>query len=201
MNKFTFLLLCYLVLCCHIISAQGWQWGLGSTNPGGECYPEAAATDHSGNFYVTANVFPVLLGSTFTSNYGTLALTDTGGLSQMVIIKTNSEGNYKWVIGTQGTYVSPVDITTDESGNVYVLGTYSTGPMRLGSSVLTDSTGGDVYFIAKSDSNGYVLWARNIGPGNYYSGDLIKAGGLRTDNQGNIFLLYINIIVFIAQCR
>jgi hypothetical protein len=75
----------------------------------------------------------------------------------------DADNSWAWAtkIGPQGyDYGSAVAAYTD--GSVYVTGSF-TGTATFGSTTLTSSTGLPDMFLAKYDSNGSVLWAKNAG--------------------------------------
>ncbi|HRI71586.1 MAG TPA: SBBP repeat-containing protein [Polyangium sp.] len=72
-------------------------------------------------------------------------------------------------------------ITVDKSGNVIMAGAFG-GTINFGGTTLT-SAGGDDAFIAKFNSGGQLLWAKEYGDG---KGQNI--GGVGTDGNGNIYI-------------
>lgn len=76
------------------------------------------------------------------------------------------------------------DIASNTTGDIYVVGRYSTA-MTFGSVVLNTTTALDIEaFIAKLDANGAVLWVRRVTtPG--LSSDLF--GTVAVDSQGNVY--------------
>jgi hypothetical protein len=72
--------------------------------------------------------------------------------------------------------------TTDDLGNIYVTGTYSSPSITFGAFTLTNSGVSDIY-IVKFDANGNVLWALGVGgTGEEYG------WGTTIDDFGNVYV-------------
>jgi uncharacterized repeat protein (TIGR01451 family) len=105
-------------------------------------------------------------GSNFTYNGQVLSGIDSNGQygGEGVLLKVNSNGDYIW--HDSGSIASSFSaVTTDASGNVYLTG-YFHQSMTLGgiTTVSNPSTGYTVdYFVAKYQSNGVLIWAKNAG--------------------------------------
>lgn len=108
----------------------------------------------------------------------------------MLLVTLNSFGQlalWDWVKkqnagGSDNEYAK--SITSDAMGNTYILGSFASKSITLGSYVLTNkySPTEDIY-IAKYDSQGNVLWAKSAGS------DLGDYGqSIDVDNFGNIFI-------------
>jgi uncharacterized delta-60 repeat protein len=131
-----------------------WQRTLGSS---GLEIGHAITVDTSNNVYVTG----------YTSSSG-------AGSYDLVLAKYNSSGTIQWQRTLGGSLVEEGRaLTTDSSGNVYVLGH-------------TSSVGGGNYdmFLVKYDSSGTVQWQRVIGEDGFDS-----PGGVVTDSSGNVYLV------------
>jgi len=72
-------------------------------------------------------------------------------------------------------------ITTDGSGNIYIVGEFSSPNCTFGSNILTNNGNRDM-FLAKYDPFGNVIWAKSAG------GTEDDAGiSICTDNEGDIY--------------
>jgi Domain of unknown function (DUF4114)/Beta-propeller repeat len=71
-------------------------------------------------------------------------------------------------------------ITTDASGNTYVMGDFS-DTVTFGNTILTGA-GGNTSFIAKLDSSGNVLWAQKLDGSSYNT-----SSGITVDSSGNTY--------------
>jgi hypothetical protein len=167
-------------------------------------YGYGIATDSSGNVYITGssisglltiNSFDSVVGGVITTNaYGTLPY---GSPSCVFIVKYDTNGQALWATNTSGSsYDEGNSITTDSSGNVYIIGYYNSAPLTINS---FDSVGGGVItltpygalsnsgiyntFIVKYDTNGQALWATKIGGGGADIGFSIA-----TDSSGNVYI-------------
>jgi hypothetical protein len=129
------------------------------------------ATDSSGNVYLTGDTSGKLgdqrygEGDAWVAKYdssGTLLWTQQIGTSSSDILTPNSD--ISW------------DIATDNSGNVYFTG-WTTG--KLGDQQYGDYDG----WIAKYDSNGTLLWIRQLGTNEFDTSYDIAA-----DSRGNVYL-------------
>ena len=132
----------YITIKYNANGAQLWvkQYG------GGGAY--ALAVDNSNNIYV--------IGSSW----------DINGLFNIVTVKYNSSGIQQWVANTGGR---PNDITTDNSGNIYITG----------------SNGYDG-FTLKYNSSGIEQW-KKIYTSDYYNGiDVFQA--IQSDKNNNIYV-------------
>ena len=109
----------------------------------------------------------------------------SAGLTDFFIVKYDGEINLLWAKGVGGTLSDAGNgITVDDSGNVYVTGTYSDtvdfDPAE-GVSTLT-SAGNDDIFILKLDRDGDFIWAKSIG------GPLQESSfDIAVDTSGNVF--------------
>ena len=75
-------------------------------------------------------------------------------------------------------------VVADASGNIYIYGAFVSPTITFGSITLTNETGSDI-FIVKYNSNGNVLWAKDVSlPTN--GEDLLQT--LTLDPSGNIYL-------------
>ena len=145
------------------------------------------ASDTFGNIYV-AGFFE---SSTF--NIGTYTFsnpgTGSGTSTDFFVAKYNSAGSVQWAIAGGGPqYEEATSITTDLAGNIYVTGFFDSPTITIGSFTLTNSnpTGNNSVFIAKINSLGTVLWAKNsVGT---LSSSLQVPRGIKTDVSGNVFL-------------
>jgi len=81
--------------------------------------------------------------------------------------------------GTDSDY--GYDVATDSSGNSYVTGLFM-GTVTFGSTTITSNGDRDV-FIAKLDTNGNHLWAKQAGGATYDNGI-----GIATDSCGNSYV-------------
>lgn len=104
------------------------------------------------------------------------------GSRDVFITKTDSNGNYVWVV-TDGGPSSDFGegIATDEFDNLYVVGT-TTDSAYYGNIGMLSDADGDV-LIAKYDQNGNVLWAKNFTGDNW---DFAKE--VECDQNGNIYV-------------
>ena len=121
----------------------------------------SVARDAAGNIYVTGSfqgtaTFGPLPGQTLTS----------AGVGDIFLAKYDLAGNLQWVKQMGGTgNDTGTDIQVDAAGNVLISGSFNTTvdfDPNAGTSNLT-SAGSTDAFVAKYDSNGNLIWARQLG--------------------------------------
>ncbi|MBD1940078.1 DUF4347 domain-containing protein, partial [Microcoleus sp. FACHB-68] len=140
------------------------------------------AVDSSGNVYI-ASAFTGTVD--FDPGAGTFNLTSNSGSPDAFILKLNADGSFAWVKQMGGSsWDIPYSITVDSSGNVYTTGSFSgTADFDPGAGTLNlTSAGGDNIFVNKLDTNGSLLWAKQLGgSGNAYGRDIA------VDSSGNVY--------------
>ncbi len=151
-----------------------------STHTGSD-YGEAGYSvrhDPQGNILVTGG-----FGST-TLTFGNTTLINQGW-ANLFLAKYTASGAVTWARSAGGNNVDEAyRICTDQGGNIYLAGYFTSASIAFGSTTLMNSASGtsDV-FIAKYNGNGIAQWA-------------LKAGGtewespyaLGCDNTGNLFV-------------
>lgn len=107
------------------------------------------------------------------------------GWDEMFVCKLNSNGDFLWARGTEGTqYTEGYDIVVDDFGYLYSVGLFSQvvdfNPNSGGFPITTQ--GNNDIFINKLDTAGNFIWTVSIG-GNGYD----AAYGITTDDDGNVY--------------
>jgi hypothetical protein len=143
------------------------------------CY--GIAIDDNSNAYLTGSFdSPSMI-------FGSDTLIKTGDID-IFILKYDSSGDALWAKGIGGTGINNYQwgqsITTDHSGNVYVLGNFFSGDtIILGNDTLFHPQGGYDIFVAKFDASGNEVWAKSAEGDNNDFG-----GGIVTDASGNVYI-------------
>lgn len=120
----------------------------------------SVCTDATGDVYVTGEFYSP------TMAFGTTTLTNAGTYDTF-IAKYDSNGNVLWAKRVGGPlWDESMKITSDPTGNIYLVGRYQSFSLMFGSTTLTNAGQFDIYF-AKYDSNGNVLWAKSFGSSNH----------------------------------
>lgn len=153
-----------------------WARGLGST-AGGD-FTGGITTDASSNVYVsgTYQAANMIIGTTTLTPYGNY---------DAFIAKYNTSGTAQWaakVGGGSDDY--GYDVSTDATGNAYMIGTFSGTTIAVGSTNLTNANPGsstDV-FAAKYSPTGAVLWSTKAGGTGNENGATIVS-----DPVGNVY--------------
>jgi hypothetical protein len=146
-----------------------------------------------GAMRVNKNGEPHLTGRfSGTSNFGGTTLT-SNSTGNIFVLACNNSGNTKWAISFTKT-TAGLDgghrVDFDTQNNVYVAGWFRGNADfdgKSGTAILTSNgtnDAGDV-FLAKYNSNGDYLWAKNIGGVVSGADNLAICAGLGVDSQGN----------------
>ncbi len=148
----------------------------------------AIGVDSTGNVYVGGQFSGTV---DFDPGVGTANRTSSGD-SDPFIMKFDSAGNFVWAEQFAGTSAGPwagfpdsiASLAIDPSGNILATGSFTgsidfdpgAGVFELVSSSSLDG------FIAKIDSNGNFVWAKQIG-----TDKVLFSQGLTTDSAGNVY--------------
>ena len=146
-----------------------------NTQNGSDMYARGISVDASGHIYVTG-------GSTNRLVFGTIQGPTVG----VFVTKLDDMGNFLWVKGSE--YDQPyssrgLDIAVDTLGNNYITGSFQ-GTLVLGNITLISNGENDI-FIAKLDTNGNFIWAKQAGGASNYA-DL--GNGIIIDAAGNSYI-------------
>ena len=140
----------------------------------------AVNTDATGNVY---------LGGAFGCNtitIGTTTLSNgfNNGYYNIFLAKFDSAGNVLWAKSAGGPNGAGFinSASTDASGNTYVTGYFNSTDMTFGNDTITNNGTGNT-FLAKYDSSGNVIWAKDAGG---ISDD--EANSVAADNFGNVYI-------------
>ena len=130
---------------------------------GGE--PYGITSDRFGNVFVTGS------WDAASINFGGHTLTDTNSSDgKFFLAKYNTNGNAMWVQGLKDSLeVTGETLCTDDAGNVYIAGVFSSPTLVIGSTILinADPSGTtDDIFLVKYDSLGSLKWAERFGGNN-----------------------------------
>jgi len=133
----------------------------------GDDYGQSVTTDLQGNCYVAG--FFHSLSITFDTinlvNYDQSVWT----YADIFLVKYNAEGNVIWAKkagGIKGDFAQSV--SSDTIGNVYMGGNFFGSTATFDNIILTNSNlAGTSVFLAKYNSDGNVLWAKNSVGSNY----------------------------------
>jgi len=172
------LLLISTILLYSILSnaqSPNWLWAksAGGTNPD---QGNSITTDAVGNIYVTGEF------NSSSITFGTTTL-QSAGLSDMFIVKYDAFGNVLWAKSNGGISNDwGTNITTDITGNIYVIGSYLSPSIVFGTNTLTNVGDFDI-FIIKYDPFGNELWAKSFGS---LSQDYAQS--ITCDAIGNIYV-------------
>lgn len=157
-------------------------WAKSAFSTGANTYGSSISIDQSGNCYVGGTTDGT------TANFGTFTITNNHpGGSNALIAKYNSSGTEQWVSnavsGPEGnqTYC----ITTDNSGNSYISGWFTSPTVSFGGIVLNSSAYGDNIFLVKYSASGQVTNAYGFSGGGMSGG---YGNGICSDNSGNAYL-------------
>ncbi|MDD3633051.1 MAG: SBBP repeat-containing protein [Candidatus Cloacimonetes bacterium] len=161
------------IFVAKLDSSGNWLW---AKKAGGTCSESglSIATDSSGNSYVIGGFWE-------TASFGSMIL-ESNGNADIFVAKLDSSGNWLWAKKAGGTYSDEGwGIAIDSSGNSYVTG-YFEGTASFGTTTLTSSEDIDI-FIAKLDSGGNWLWAKQAG-GSYWD----MGYSIAIDSSGNSYV-------------
>lgn len=166
-RRFAFLLHVLFSISSLALSAQTWRWAAGSSCPKGAMESWAVAVDGLGNVYSAGIPSSTLVPfDSVKCIFGS----DTVAGKEIVIVSTDSTGNYRWALGSN--YGQVLDLATDSHNNLYVFG-ICFGSMTLGSYSIS-GTGG---FCARITSAGTVLWLRKICDSSSFSAGCVDGSG------------------------
>ncbi len=150
-----------------------WAQSFGGSNVD-DVY-DGISVDAGGNVYTTG----FFQG---TANFGDFTLTSVGD-EDIFVAKQDSTGKVLWAQAMGGPSVdSAYGIAMDRVGNVYITGSFR-GTAIFGSTTLTSGGVRDI-FVIKLDSNGNVLWARDMGRGSSLFNDVY---GIAVDDAHNVY--------------
>lgn len=138
-------------------------------------YARSISVDETGNIYITG-----------TFKYSTLFLDSitlkSSGQTDIFLAKYNSKGKVMWAKNLGGEYDDYIhSVSTDGSGNIYVVGEFKSKSFKLDSITLSNNGMEDI-FLAKYDLNGNIQWAKKAG-----GGSKDYALSVANDNKGNIY--------------
>ncbi len=175
MKRIIFSVLC---LQCAFVNAQYYAWAKAMT--GGFSEGNFITVDATGNVYTTGN-----FNDTVDFDPGvSVANLISNGSDDIFISKLDVNGNYVWAksIGG-GKHDESACIAVDESGNVYVTGSFrDTVDFDPGIGLIPLVAHNLDIFILKLDASGNFVWAKRIG-GNFADG----GEGIKLDRVGNIY--------------
>ncbi|MCK9610989.1 MAG: SBBP repeat-containing protein [Candidatus Cloacimonas sp.] len=161
-----------------------WLW---AKKAGGTDFDfgNSIAVDANGNSYVTG----YFSGS---ANFGTTTLTSSSEYyTEIYVAKLDINGNWLWANKAGGTgWDYGYGIAVDANGNSYVTGAFAESAI-FGTTTLTSNGGSDI-FVAKLDSSGNWLWAKQAGGTDYDDGY-----GIVVDINGNS---YVTGIFYSSNC-
>jgi len=135
--------------------------------------------DASGSIYVVGTT----RSNTGIASNGSYKTSNSGD-GDAFLVKFNGNGSRQW-----GTYFGGAGsdlgngVTTDNIGNVYIVGETSSKTGIATSDAYQTFLGGDDAFLAKFSSKGIIQWST------YFGGPAIDRGmGVATDASGNVFI-------------
>jgi hypothetical protein len=164
----------YFVTKYDVDSNMVWvrQVGCGT---GAYCPAYGISTDiNTGNSYVAGTATAGLSGQTQSGN------------EDYFVVKYDTNGNLVWTrqVGAAGGFTRGLAIANDVNGNSYV-----TGYTTVGLSGQTQSGTRD-YYIAKYDTNGNLIWTRQVGA----VGGNTQGFAIASDTAGNSYVTgYTNV--------
>ncbi|MCE3226133.1 MAG: hypothetical protein K0S32_684 [Bacteroidetes bacterium] len=138
------------------------------------------ATDASGNIY-TVGTFSYI--ADIDPGPGSQTVASVGG-EDIYVVKQNSSGSLIWAKSFGGSDLdTPAGIGVDNSGNVYISGTYW-GNIDLDPSAATYSfsPGSIEVFVLKLDASGNFVWGKSMG-----GGFDDNATAMCIDGSGNVY--------------
>lgn len=156
------------------------------TTLGDAVFPRSVSTDASGNFYIAGDFI-----GTIDFNPDTVASYKfTSSVENGFLLKLAADGSFQWakqIGGVDGnslinSYNYANAVAADGASNVLLAGSFM-GSITMGSTTLASNGYSDI-FIAKLDSSGNYLWAKNIG--NSWDGD--RANRVTVDAANNVYV-------------
>ncbi len=129
----------------------------------------SVATDQIGNVYIT--------GYSTSSVLTIGSYTFSNSPSLFYLAKYDTNGNVLWAQSSNGI-AGGFAVATTATDDVFITGAFSSTTMAIGTQTLSGQ--GSDFFIAKLNSNGNVLWAKNAYGGYGYS--------LATNVNGDVFV-------------
>ena len=148
-------------------------------------YGKSTAVDKQGNVYIAGHY------ESNEINFGTTTLINSeksyGNTKEMYVAKYDNLGKLLWAKSFGGNRSDEANsISTDPYGNFYLTGYFISPTLKLGTISLTRMGAFSNYFIAKFDSTGNVIWAKN-------------AGGTAAEDYGKSIVADSNY-VYVAGC-
>ncbi len=164
-------------------------WGVSFAN-NNNCFGVGIDTDSSGNVYSVGEFFNTI---DFDPGPNTFNLTGTAigpyPNRNIYISKLDVNGNFVWAKKIGGDNSMGIRaLKVDTNGNSYITGYFNKPITFPDNTTLTplnqnDANNFDI-FIAKLDTAGNLLWAKQIGSGSIVQ----RAESIALDNSGNIYL-------------
>lgn len=162
---------------------SGWGFGLGAA---GSDLGYGVYLDDGGSSYVTGRFDSA--GFDADPGAGVATLTPNGG-GDGYLAKYSANRSLEWALSFGGPAQDRAwHATTDAAQNVYLTGVLESASVQLGGHTLVNQTAsgtGIQPFVAKLNSAGNVLWAKNVFAGGNGSDFTFQAD---VDDLGNIFL-------------
>lgn len=167
-----------------------WLWASQAGQFSSSMFPSAITSDNDGNYYITGGFEDGLIISKDTlKSYG-------HSKSAVFVAKLDSDGNWLWAIqsgiSSWGEFCGGRDITTDEEGNVYIVGNFY-DTISFGNDTLEALfENSRQVFICKLDKNGRWIWAKKAKNYTKLNGNSIIA------DDGNVYVCgnYKEMLVF-----
>ena len=140
-------------------------------------------TDNNEDIYVTG----LYTGTTdFDPGAGTYNLTPDGE-EDTFIVKLDKDGNFLWAtsFGGAGISVHSYDAELTPDGGVILSGYFWDGDLTIGSTVLTDQGGSNLYFT-KINNSGNILWSKSISNSSTNS---FLSQSIKNNSTGDIYIM------------
>lgn len=178
-----------LLLTLSYAQTPNWAWaqGIGGNigiinQSNGSTLGTNVTTDANGNVY-SIGYFEtptmVVGGYTLTNN------NTSGYKAETFIIKYDAAGNVLWAKSIHGDSSDiGTGIVVDNAFNIYITGDFASPTLAFDTKTLTNTANGtDDIFLAKYNSAGNIIWAKNYGGSRNDIGN-----SLIVDNLNNIYL-------------
>ena len=143
-----------------------------------------AGTSNESSYDLTTDISDNVI---LTGSFGSTTLSidannlSNTGVSSMFLIKLNSSGIYSWSKTWSGSSLNRgVSVATDNSGNVFLLGSYGDTSINFDGIILNCSY--TSHALVKYNSSGNIQWAKTC------SGGQNEGTSLSVDSQGNSFV-------------